>query len=208
LIWCYEFLTVYIGSGWSFSSVHAPGLKFFSGQILQLHSFSSMIFLLLGFGSVRFLIRVPALPDSSLIRRWRTECPSLVSSMAACEERLFFCSFEPTHVLSQCLKRAPIFGSAVRLWFHHRQSTCCHFPITRARFHASCGLIRVRRTRWVRLQPDPCAQDSLGPASAPGARASCARSWFQFSPTAGHAVWFSVLPLKPSSSCSLCCQPW
>jgi hypothetical protein len=111
-----------------------------------------MIFLLLGFGSVRFLIRVPALPDSSLIRRWRTECPSLVSSMAACEERLFFCSFEPTHVLSQCLKRAPIFGSAVRLWFHHRQSTCCHFPITRARFHASCGLIRVRRTRWVRLQ--------------------------------------------------------
>jgi hypothetical protein len=32
--------------------------KFFSGQILLLHSFSSVIFLLPGFGSVRFLVRV------------------------------------------------------------------------------------------------------------------------------------------------------
>jgi hypothetical protein len=66
------------------------------------------------------------------------------------------------HVLSQCLERAPIFGSAIHLRFHRRQSACCHFPITRAHFHASHGLIHVRRTCWIWLQLQELVPAALG----------------------------------------------
>jgi hypothetical protein len=141
-----------------------------------------------------------------------------ISHPFSCSPRFFFdlalahgVSF--TRVFSLRVSRAPIFllipayactlaalGESPNFWFGN-PSLVSPPPVRLLSFsHHKSSLSCFSRS-------DPCAQDSLDLASAPGARASCARSRFQFSPTAGHAVWFSVLPLKPSSSCSLCCLP-
>jgi hypothetical protein len=134
-----------------------------------------------------------------------------VSHPCSCSPQFFFdlalahgVSF--THVFSGRVSRAPIFllipayactlaapGESPNFWFGS-PSLVSPPPVHLLSFsHHKSSLSCFSRS-------NPRAQDSLDPALAPGARASCARSWFQFSLTAGHAVWFSVLPLKPSSS--------
>jgi hypothetical protein len=142
----------------------------------------------------------------------------LISHPCSCSPRFFFDSaleyrVSFTRVFSGRVSRAPVFllipayactlvvpGESPNFWFGSPSLVSPPPVRLLSFFHHKSSLSCFS-------QSDPRAQDSLDPASAPGARASCARSWFGFSPTAGHAVWFLVLPLRPRSSCSLCYQP-